>query len=343
MRPETEPTFDAMTSFVPAERKPRALSSEELRGFMKIKHWRVALDIVMFWGMVLGTFAVAFAYPKWWVWGLCFVAMGCLQNAIITWTHEASHSNLHRNKKLNDLLADFLLAGPAGISVDQYRWHHVAHHKYLGHPEKEVELVAWLCLRGGHLFSEIFRHLLALSALRIISRNKRFSKPDAPHRPPPPRSPAAWAGFFVINGALFSLCWWRGFWYLYPFLWGASLFTIGLLLSNFRTVVEHQASSDVCDDRMARMPGFTRIVECSWIERVLIAPIGFYYHYEHHLFPSIPYHRLREVRAALKRKGFYEQEGIVKERGYLRTLWSLSMRSGYGIRILNPFAEPPRR
>ena len=117
MQPDTEPGFDAMTSFVPVERKERVLSAEEVRGFMKIKPWRVAFDIAMFWGMVLGTFAIAFAFPHWWVWALCFVAMGCLQNAIITWTHEASHSNLNRNKKLNDRVADFLLAGPAGISA----------------------------------------------------------------------------------------------------------------------------------------------------------------------------------------------------------------------------------
>jgi len=63
MRPETDPTFDAMTSFVPVERKPRALSSEELRGFIKIKHWRVNTDIAMFWGMVLGTLAVDLCIP----------------------------------------------------------------------------------------------------------------------------------------------------------------------------------------------------------------------------------------------------------------------------------------
>jgi len=52
-----------MTSFVPVERKPRALSSEELRGFIKIKHWRVNTDIAMFWGMVLGTLAVDLCIP----------------------------------------------------------------------------------------------------------------------------------------------------------------------------------------------------------------------------------------------------------------------------------------
>ena len=125
----------------------------------------------------------------------------------------------------------------------------------------------------------------------------------------------------------------------FTLLWVAPLFTIALLISNFRTIVEHQASSDVCDVGKVQTPGFTRVIECSWLERVLIAPVGFYYHFEHHLFPTIPYHRLGEVRRLLKTRGLFEQEGVQKENGYFRTLWKLAMQPGYGTRLLNPFAE----
>jgi fatty acid desaturase len=341
MPAEIEPKFDAMKDFLPAQRPTGMISSEELRGLMQIRHGRVLRDILLFWGMILATLGAAVAFPYWWVWALCFVSMGCLQNALITWTHEASHCNLHRKKKINDLIANLLLCGPAGLSVDQYRWHHVSHHKYLGDSEKEVELVAWMCLRGGHLFSEIARHLFGFSALRIIRRKKRFSAPDSPIKPPPPRSTSAWIGFLAGNALLFGLCWFTGYWYLYFILWVAPLFTLALMISNFRTVVEHQASAEICDQQRAKMPALTRLIECNWLERVLIAPIGFDYHYEHHLYPSVPYHRLPELRLLLKQKGHYEQAGIVRETSYLRALWSLAMRPGYGIRLLNPFAELP--
>lgn len=338
---ETAPKFDAMRDFLPPPTKRDWLTSAELRELMKIRHWRVALDIVLFWGTVLTTLGVAIAFPHWWVWVLCFVAMGCLQNALITWTHEASHSNLHRHRKTNDFIADLLLCGPGGISVDQYRWHHVNHHKYLGDPEKEVELVAWLCLRGGHLFAEIARHIVGAFAWNIVQRKKRFSAPDSPFKPPPPRSKAAWAGFLVGNALLFGLCTYFGSWYLYFILWVAPLFTLALLISNFRTIVEHQASADVCDVGQVKMPNFTRMVECSWLERMLVAPVGFDFHYEHHLFPSVPYHRLGELRRLLKQKGHYAQEGIIRETSYFGAIWSLAMRPGYGIRLLNPFADLP--
>ena len=331
---------DAAPNFDPPPRaRGDLLTKAELRDLMKIRHGRVVFDIVLFWVTVVGSIEAALYFKTWWVSLLVFFIIGCLQNALITWTHEGSHCSLHRNKKLNDWITDIFLAGPAGISVKQYRWHHVSHHKYLGDPEKEVELVAWLCLRGGNLFAQIAKHLLGGAALTIIRRKKRFSQPDSPHRPPPPRSLAAWIGFIGVNGLLFTICALQGQWWIYFLLWVFPLFTIAMLISNFRTVVEHQASSEVCDSPRVPMPNFTRVIEANPIERFLIAPIGFYYHLEHHLYPSVPYHRLRELRGILKKRGYFESGEVVKERGYIRTLWHLAMKPGFGLRLLNPFRQ----
>ena len=331
---ETAPNFDP-----PPRVRGELLTKEELRDLMKIRHGRVIFDVVLFWVMVVGSIEAALFFKVWWVSVLAFISIGILQNALITWTHEASHCSLTRNKKLNDTLADLFLCGPGGISVDQYRWHHVAHHKYLGDPEKEVELVAWLCLRGGNLFAQIGRTLIGGTALDIVRRKKRFSQPGAGHRPPPPRSLPAWIGFIGGNGALFGLCALQGQWHQYFLLWVVPLFTLAMLISNFRTIVEHQASADVCDLGHVPMTNFTRMIETNPLERLLIAPVGFYYHIEHHLFPSVPYHRLRELRRILKKKGSFESGEVVKERGYLRTLWRLAMKPGFGLRLLNPFRQ----
>jgi fatty acid desaturase len=331
---ETAQSFDP-----PPTLKSDILTREELSGLMEIRHGRVVFDMVLFWVAILGSLEAALYFHSWWVSVLVFLIIGCLQNALITWTHEASHCSLHRNRKINDWIADLFLAGPGGISVKQYRWHHVNHHKYLGDPEKEIELVAWLCLRGGNLFAQIAKHLLGGAALAIVRRKQRFSQPDSPHRPPPPRSLPAWIGFIGVNGALFAMCALQGQWWLYFLLWVLPLFTIAMLISNFRTIVEHQASADVCDLGRVPMTNFTRMIETNPIERFLIAPVGFYYHLEHHLYPSVPYHRLGELRRLLKKKGYFNDATIVKERGYLRTLWRLAMQPGFGLRLLNPFRQ----
>jgi len=106
-----------------------------------------------------------------------------------------------------------------------------------------------------------------------------------------------------------------------------------LLMTNFRTIVEHQPSSDVCDTGRVPVPAITRCVRSHPLERFIIAPVGFYYHYEHHLVPSIPCHRLGELRRLLQARGHFDQPGIVWVEGYLRTLWRLAMTPGYGMRI----------
>jgi fatty acid desaturase len=331
IRPESP--LDSMTEWIPAGRAPRVLEPEELRELMTIRPWRVATSLALQWTLVLAAFAVAFAIPRWWVWVICGVAIGCLQSAFINWTHEASHSNLHRDRAVNDTLADLLIAGPCGVTVAQYRWHHVHHHRYLGDPQKEIELIAWLCLRGGHLFIAVAKHVVGYFALHVANRKRRYSAPESRFPPPPPRSAAAWIGFVAGNAGLFAWCWYAGYWYLYPALWVAPLCSIALLISNFRTIVEHQVSADVCEAPDVRMPSITRIVRAGWLERTLIAPVGFYYHYEHHLFPGVPAHRLPEVRRLLERKGHFDRDGLVVGRGYLRTVWNLAMRPGYGIRL----------
>jgi fatty acid desaturase len=70
------------------------------------------------------------------------------------------------------------------------------------------------------------------------------------------------------------------------------------------------------------------MVEAGLLERVLIAPIGFHYHYEHHLYPAIPYHRLSEVRRRLRAIGHYDAPGIVASKGYLRTVVQLATTHG---------------
>ena len=307
------------------------LSSEELRDVCRIDRRSVRMDIALTWLAMLAVMEAAVLAGTWWAVLAAFVAMGCLQNALITWVHEASHSNLDRNRRANDLLCDLLLAGPAGISVDQYRWHHGAHHKYLGDPEREIELVAWDCLRGANLFMVICRHLLGFYAFQVILRKKRFSSPDSRFPPPPPRSRAAWAGFLAGNLVLFALFALQGAWHLYFVLWVAPLFTLALMISNLRTIVEHQpGSAAVCDQPLSPMAPRTRIVRAGLVERLLVAPVGFYHHYEHHLYPAVPYRNLPKVRKILEQRGHFDLEPPLRSDGYVRTLLRLAFDPGFG-------------
>ncbi|MBC7872057.1 MAG: fatty acid desaturase family protein [Chitinophagaceae bacterium] len=316
------------------------ITREELTELSKIKHWNVIGHVALTWGLIFAALQAAIMIDFLPFDILAFVFIGCMQNGLISWTHEASHYSLTRNKKLNDRLADLFISGPAGATVAGYRQHHVLHHRYLGDPEKEIALEVWLCLKGGYLYSAIVRYMVGLNALRVIFRYNKKSD-DARHSELPARSGASLIGFAVANALLIGICALQGQWYLFFLLWVAPLFTVALLVSNFRTIVEHQPSSDVCDTGRVQLPNMTRVIKSSWLERALIAPVGFYHHHEHHMYPGVPYHRLHEMRAILQKRGYFDRPEIVWGEGYLRTIWRLSREPGYGVRLLNPLHQFP--
>lgn len=300
------------------------ISHRELKELHEVDPWHAASGIFLWWLLILGCIQASIVSNSLFLQLLLFILIGCLQNGLISWIHEASHWNLHRNKRINDLIADFVLCGPTGVSVDQYRWHHGNHHRYLGDPQKEIELAAWTCIRGWKLFFEVAKYLLGFYALNIILRRKRFSGPDSNFPPPPAKSVTAWCGFILGNLALLLMCSLQGKWYLYFLMWVAPLFTIALLISSFRTLVEHQNGSEICKTKLVKMSPVTRIFQCSQLERFLIAPVGFYYHYEHHLYPCIPYYKLADARLMLEKNGHFKTGEHIRTKGYFSTLWQLA-------------------
>ncbi|GEM_PF-604287 len=327
-----------------ANKPQQWLTRDELIELSKIKHRSVIGHVALTWGLILIALQAAIMIDFLPFDVFAFIFIGCMQNGLISWTHEASHYSLTRNKKLNDRLADLFIAGPAGATVAGYRQHHVLHHRYLGDPEKEIALEVWLCLKGGYLYSAIFRYMIGFYAFRVIFRyfnrtqaNPTHSKADGE----PSRSIESLIGFGVANAFLFGLCALQGQWYLFFLMWVGPLFTIALLVSNFRTIVEHQPSSDVCETGKVQLPNMTRVIKSNWLERTLIAPVGFYHHHEHHMYPGVPYHRLHEMRAILQQRGYFERPEIVWGEGYVRTIWRLAQEPGYGIRLLNPLHQFP--
>ncbi len=299
------------------------LARDELRELSAPDPWRWGVELAAFW---LAIFALveAAVLVSWTLWLVPIsLLIGCLQNGLILWTHEGAHINLVRDRRRNDHLADLLISGPIGVYIASYRWHHGRHHRYLGDGREEIELSAYYPIQGALLWRHVARHLFGSVALSIIFRSQgpkaqRFGAP-------PPRSRAAWLGLGLVNAALFTLCAAQGEWMIYAVVWGFPLVTIAPMISNFRTIVEHQPLGSVPGPELATtLPPFTRIVDAGLLERVLIAPIGFHYHYEHHLYPAIPYHRLGEVRRRLQAIGHYDAPGLVTSKGYLRTVVQLA-------------------
>jgi fatty acid desaturase len=315
------------------------LGRDDLIELSRLRPWKTLLDVTIVWALVAAVLETVLRVRSVWVGPLAFLAIGILQNALVLWTHEASHYGFSRHKVQNDVLADLFVSGPTGATVAQYRWQHFKHHRFLGNPSKEIDLSAWMCIRRWRLPWTIVRHASGWYGWQVVNRYRR-NRRDA-SAGPPPRSAASLAGLAVGNGLLLGLCALQGSLISYFVFWVGPLFTVTLLIGNLRTIVEHQASSDVCDAGLVPMPPVTRWVAYNFLERWLIAPVGFSYHFEHHLYPSVPYSRLRDLRRQIERTPWFHGAEVVRSDGYFKTLWRLSCVPGFGARLPIPSTNEP--
>ncbi len=319
------------------------LSHDELASLSQIPTLKVIVSIATLWAILIGVVELSLRSTSPLVLFACFLVMGITLNAVGSyWTHEATHYHLCRNRKWNDILGDLLLAGPTGVTVGQYRWQHFRHHAHVNDPEAEIDQSAWLCLRGPQLYVQILQHVLGWHAVRTILRYGQ-SAGDPRKATMPPRSTASMIGFLVVNAAVFLRCAIAGQWYMYFAMWVAPLFMIAVTIANVGTIVEHQPSSDVCDVGLAPLPVVTRLMRAGWLERVVFGHVGFYYHFDHHMYPGVPVHRLPEVRRLLEARGAMEQPDVEVADGYLKTLWRLSRDPSFGVKVPRLDGDGTRR
>jgi len=82
-------------------------------------------------------------HPWWWNIPIALVAIilvGAGQHQLTGLAHEASHSTLFRNKKVNDLASDFLCMFPMFSTTHHYRLQHIAHHQFTNDPERDPDV-----------------------------------------------------------------------------------------------------------------------------------------------------------------------------------------------------------
>ncbi len=90
-----------------------------------------------------------------WLWNvpvtiLAVILIGAGQHRLTTLAHEASHYMLFRNRKLNEMVSDFLCMFPVWSTTHHYRLQHMAHHQFPNDPERDPDVAQ---MEGsGHRF-----------------------------------------------------------------------------------------------------------------------------------------------------------------------------------------------
>ena len=248
--------------------------------------------LLLAWAVALGALAVFWAHPTWYTFILAFAVVSSRQQAMLNCEHEAVHRKFLPRRRWNDLVGTFLCAAPVGSPFGAAQARHLSHHRLLAtdeDPDKNLHSGDDKATRRG-LARYFISGLLGGYAGMVLMG---------------PRAPQAAAASGTARRDLLSLAVVQGLlavgitlafdWWVYPALWLAPLATTTALSHLVRSYVEHAITSSETEEHSNRLI----TIKSNWLERAFLSPYYMNYHAEHHLLPSLPAPRLRELQERL--------------------------------------------
>jgi fatty acid desaturase len=284
------------------------------------------------WALIAACFGLVIRWPSVPAVGLAMLLLGGRQLGLGILMHEAAHRSLTKNAPLNEWLGQWLCAAPMFVDLAIYRRYHMTHHMKAG-TQEDPDLPNYVNypVSKASLRRKLLRDVLGKSGIRAFAALVAlYASSDADglaqgysYRPTAPVSGTAgrartlarnnWRSL-VANTAMFAACAAVGHPLVY-LLWPASWLTTYMLYSRIRNAAEHGALPGTRD---ADIWGNTRTVRAAWWERLTVAPHYVNYHFEHHLMPTVPAHRLPGFHRWLVQHGAYERATL--ENGYRQVL-----------------------
>ena len=262
--------------------------------------WRSWLSIATNWALV----AAAFAAVAWWPHPAVIVAalfvIGARQLGFGVLMHEASHRSLLSNRRVNDVVGNWLCAYPVWSDIRPYRPYHLQHHaKTWTDEDPDLGLANPFPITRESLRRKIWRDLSGQTGWKRLkatvqrdlgtSRGRVKRNFDA--------GLEALHGVVLTNLVLLGLLASAGHPALYLLWIGAWLTTYSLAM-RIRSIAEHAMIPDPSDEMRN-----TRTTVARWWERLLLAPNCVNYHLEHHLLPTVPHYNLRRMHRMLRDRG----------------------------------------
>ena len=237
------------------------------------------------------------------LYAVAVVWIGSRQHALAVMAHDGVHGLIVRNRRANDLLAELLLAWPVLMPFRSYRHVHRLHHRHLGterDPDFARNRPERLGRRGGA--TEFARIMLGLNAEQrgLLAF---FGSGDAAIETETLRArPWLRGAYYAV---VLGVAWTFGGLSLLGQYWLIPLCTWFLFCMRLKGTAEHFAveGSDALNLSRSIRPGP--------LARLLIAPKRVYCHIEHHLYPSVPHYRLRELQDELMKQPGYAERAHV--------------------------------
>ena len=278
---------------------PRLLSKDEIRKLSQIDSVKFTAAALFEFGLIA---AATWTSETWWnplIYALAVIVIGSRINGLGGLMHDAAHYRAYENRQLNDLIGE-ILALPTSASMAGYRNTHFAHHRELN-SEKDPDWQRNVGLKEFEFpaprASVLMYFAQYLAGLKIGAALFGFHKNKETRDVPAAVARARLVFFAGLLAASIAL----GFWKLVLLYWIVPLLTVFLAIRYLRNVAEHYAveHENVLNE--------SRTVLAPFWELWLIAPWGLNYHLEHHLYPSVPCFRLKELHKLLMTRQPYPE------------------------------------
>lgn len=277
------------------------LSKDELRPFEKLSSWRSVLSILLSWAVVAA--AIWLAKVSVYLYPLSLLLIANRQLALTLIGHEGLHGTLFRNRWLNDLVGRYFCHFPVFISFSRYRAKHLVHHGNVGTPaDTDLGLYSvypvapgvffsMILLRTlrGRVFWDFLNYYVEIPAFfrgevnPFIGRLSVFRSSDLPQ-------------YLLFHGLLLWFLCAQGVLAEYLLLWVIPL-VVSLPYNFFIGGLQHgPMPRGVEVDQRART-----VTGPKWLMEILL-PVDINFHAEHHLYPTVPHFRLRELSRFLEER-----------------------------------------
>jgi fatty acid desaturase len=282
----TSPTLSRQSAGVLSAEQVRELAS--LRPRDRAGNWAF---LGLTWAVIIGAFAAAGLYTRWWTIVLAFLVISAQQQSLLNVEHDCIHASFTRDKKRDQLIGIALCASPCGSPWHATRARHLAHHRLITTPDDPDHALhdtadkasKWALVRyfGLGLLGGYAVMVLLSGAPSTVGRSEKIR--DLRNLV---------VSQLVIWGATWAAF---GDWWLYLAVWVLPLVTLTTVCHLIRSFIEHA----VLTDERPRHDNLLVSIRSNPLELAFLAPFNMNYHAEHHLYPAVPARRLPDVREAL--------------------------------------------
>jgi len=299
-----------------------ALSREEVRELTRLRPWHSCVSLAVDWGLVAAAFALVARWPNPLTIVAALAIIGGRQLGLAILMHEAAHRTLFRNRRLNDLVGNWLCAYPIWSDVHPYRAYHLQHH---AHTWTAADPDLWLAehfpISRASFRRKVWRDLSGQTGLKRLRATLRrdLGRSRGRVRRNFDAGPEALLGVVITNLLLLAVLTLAGHPALY-LLWAGAWLTTYSLAMRIRSIAEHAVPLDPASEL-----GHTRTTLAAWWERLLVAPNRVNYHLEHHLLPTVPHYTLPRLHRLLGERGVLD--GACVARGYRAVLAAATARA----------------